>query len=213
MQMDEGMDTGPVLAVERTVIAEEETAGELAERLAQLAAEVVEKHVGAAVRGDRVPVPQDPTSATAAPLLSKQDGRIDWAKSCERVHDHIRGMTPWPGAFTQLDGKTLKILASRRAALNVNGAPPGTVLVADPQAVLVACGSGALRSSPRNSKERRPTAHASSWSGARCAPTRACNDPEERSLDRRTAPRIPGVFVWSPNEAMRSRWPLIRSLP
>jgi len=144
MQMDEGMDTGPVLAIEKTPIGEDETAGQLGDRLALLAADVVRRHLLAATRGELPAVAQDERSATAARLLTKQDGHIDWARTSDEVHDHVRGMSPWPGAFARLGDKTLKVLATRRGRYAVEGAAPGTVVVADPDAVLVACGSGAL---------------------------------------------------------------------
>jgi methionyl-tRNA formyltransferase len=144
MQMDEGMDTGPVFAVETTPIGDDESAGQLAERLAELAAKMVRESLLAALTGELVAQAQDEATASSAPPLSKQDGRIDWARSSQEVHDHVRGMSPWPGAFTRIGDKTIKILASRRARYSAAGAPPGTVVVADADAVLVACAGGAL---------------------------------------------------------------------
>ena len=144
MQMDEGMDTGPVFAIETTPIGEDETAGQLAERLAELAATMVRTSLLAALSGELSARPQDESAATPAPPLRKEDGRIDWARSSQEVHDHVRGMSPWPGAFTRMGDKTLKILASRRARYTSAGAPPGTVVVADADAVLVACQGGAI---------------------------------------------------------------------
>jgi methionyl-tRNA formyltransferase len=144
MQMDEGLDTGPVYAVRTTPIGENESAGELASRLAALAAEVVRHDLPVAVLGDVSPVPQNEGEATRAPLLDKRDGLIDWAKPAAAVHNHVRGMTPWPGAFTHTNGKVVKIHATRASPFPARGALPGTVVTAEPSMVLVACGHGTI---------------------------------------------------------------------
>ena len=143
MQMDEGMDTGPVFTVRRIAIGENETAGELAGRLAELGAEVVREDVPRALRGELQAIAQDHAAATAAPPLEKQQGRIDWTRPAAEVHDHVRGMTPWPSAFTTSGGKMLKVLATRRSNLG-SSEPPGTIVAADTSGVLVACGPGVL---------------------------------------------------------------------
>jgi methionyl-tRNA formyltransferase len=143
MQMDEGMDTGPVFTVRKIAIGENETAGELAVRLAELGAEVVREDVPRAVRGELTLLPQDHAAATAAPPLEKQQGRIDWARPAHEIHDHVRGMTPWPSAMTTSGGKLLKVLATRRSNLSSKDAP-GTIVVADASGVLVACGEGVI---------------------------------------------------------------------
>jgi methionyl-tRNA formyltransferase len=140
MQMDAGLDTGPVYTRRAIPIGPDETAGELAARLAGLAATVVAEDVPRAVRGELALEPQDHAAATLAPILEKEHGRIDWAKPARAVHDHVRGMTPWPGAFTKLDdGRTLKVLATRRTRWESPSAAPGTVVAADKTGVLVAC--------------------------------------------------------------------------
>ena len=83
--------------------------------------------------------PQDERNATMAPMLKKEDGRIDWAKPARAVHDHVRGMRPWPGAATALHGKLVKVHATHVVEAHTSGAPPGQVLVADKSRVLVAC--------------------------------------------------------------------------
>jgi methionyl-tRNA formyltransferase len=143
MQMDEGMDTGPVFTVRRIPIGENETAGELAMRLALLGAEVVREDIPSALRGELTATAQDHAATTAAPPLEKQQGRIDWTRPAQEVHDHVRGMTPWPSAFTTAGGKMLKVLATRRSNLASNDAP-GTLVAADTSGVLVACGQGVL---------------------------------------------------------------------
>lgn len=144
MQMDEGCDTGPVYSQHRIAIEPDMTADELAVSLGQLAAAVVRTDLLRAVAGDLEPVEQDETQATQAPLLQKEDGRIDWSKDMHAIHDHVRAMTSWPGAFTYAGGKLLKVLASQRGA-ELSPAPPGTVVVADKRGVEIACGRGTLR--------------------------------------------------------------------
>jgi methionyl-tRNA formyltransferase len=109
MKLDEGMDTGPTFARVATPIGPEETAGELSERLARLGADAVRAHLPPYLAGGVTPVPQDDAHATVARMLGKDDGRIDWSLPATRVHDHVRGMSPWPGAFTRARGKTVKV--------------------------------------------------------------------------------------------------------
>ncbi len=143
MQMDEGMDTGPVFSTRTIPIGPDETAGELYLRLSAVAAELVREDLGRAVRGELCAVPQDHAAATMAPMLRKDDGRVDWSAPSRAVHDLVRGMTPWPGAHTTLDGKRFRVLRSRRGA--PDGPPeaaPGTVVALADDALLVACGGG-----------------------------------------------------------------------
>ncbi len=142
MLLDEGMDTGDMLDVVRTPIGPEETAGELSERLAQLGADLVRQRIGAFARGELTRVPQEDARATLAPMLEKRDGLIDWSAPAQAVHDRVRGMSPWPGAWTRLHGKTVKLHATRCTSLSRETlAAPGTVVVADKSRVLVACGA------------------------------------------------------------------------
>jgi methionyl-tRNA formyltransferase len=152
MQMDEGLDTGPVLACRATPIGSDETAGEVTQRLARLAADVLRAELPAFLAGALVPMLQDEARATYARVLEKADGRLDFARPVRAVHDHARGMTPWPGAFTTLpNGSTLKVHRTRvladTAPLGPDGRPPspGTVVVADARGGLaVACAPGIL---------------------------------------------------------------------
>jgi methionyl-tRNA formyltransferase len=141
MQMDEGMDTGPVFTWREVPIDPDATAGEVGEQLAACAADVVRLDLPRVLAGELRAVPQDAAAATVAPMLRKDDGRIDWTKPAARVHDHARGMTPWPGAWTTLGGKLIKILATRRAPGPAGGAP-GEVVVAHKGRCEVACGEG-----------------------------------------------------------------------
>ena len=144
MQMDEGCDTGPVYSIHRTPIGPAQTADELAVDLGRLAADVVRSDLPRAVSCELVATPQDESRATQAPLLDKAHGRIDWTKPARAVHDHVRAMTSWPGAFTSRFGKTLKVLSSQVVSEEGTGSAPGTVLRADRGGIEVACGAGAL---------------------------------------------------------------------
>lgn len=140
MQMDVGMDTGAMLATLETPIAPDETAGELSLRLSQLGARIVREQLPRYVAGHLTPVAQDESRATVAPMLAKADGRIDFSRTARSVHDHVRGMTPWPGAHTTLRGLTVKVLETAVVPLGATGHAPGTVVVADKSRVVVACG-------------------------------------------------------------------------
>jgi methionyl-tRNA formyltransferase len=144
MQMDEGMDTGPVFTKHVIKVRPDVTADELNLELGALASLVVRYDLQRAVRGELQATPQDHAEATMAPILDKEHGRIDWTKSALRVHDHIRGMTSWPGAFTTLTGKTFKVLAARVAVEDGVVGAPGEVIVADKRGVQVACASGSV---------------------------------------------------------------------
>jgi methionyl-tRNA formyltransferase len=148
MQMDEGMDTGPVFTIERVAIGEDTTAGELSEELARCAAHVVRTSLARAVAGELVAVPQDEAGATHARMLEKTDGRVDFAKDAKRVHDHVRGMTPWPGASTTVDDgkgpKTLKLLETRIGRREGVHGTPGEVIEARADRVEIACGEGTI---------------------------------------------------------------------
>lgn len=141
MQMDESMDTGPVIACEATDIEPRETAGELGQRLAAMGASLLEQHLGAWVRGELEATPQDEARATKAPMLDKELGRVDWTKGAQRVHDLVRGTAPWPGAFTTRDGAVVKI---HRTRVTDGDGAPGEVLRADGDGIVVACGERAV---------------------------------------------------------------------
>lgn len=141
MKMDAGMDTGDVLEIRRTPIGEDETAGELGVRLGRLGADAVRESLPRYVRGELPATPQDSSKATTAPILEKENGRMDWKKSAEEVHDHVRGMNPWPMAFCFRDGKRVIVHRTKKVDATATAAP-GTVVLADKTRVVVACGSG-----------------------------------------------------------------------
>lgn len=140
MQMDVGMDTGAMLEQFATPITDDETAGELSERLSAIGALAARKGLPTYVSGGYKAVQQDHAKATMAPMLKKEDGRINFGKAARAVHDHVRGMTPWPGASTTARGKTVKVHATRVTDVPHGKAEPGTVVFADKTRVVVACG-------------------------------------------------------------------------
>lgn len=159
MQMDEGMDTGAMLEQFPTPITAEETAGELSERLSALGALAARKGLPMFMAGGYTPIKQDDARATAAPMLKKEDGRIDFTKLARAVHDHVRGMMPWPGAFATARGKTLKVLATRVTDVpgaNHGAAEPGTVVFADRTRVVVACGERGVELSRIQLEGKKP---------------------------------------------------------
>jgi methionyl-tRNA formyltransferase len=141
MQMDEGLDTGDVLLQRVLPIGPEDTADGLAPRLAALGGEALCEALAGLAAGTLVPVPQDHALHTLAPILSREDGKLDWSRPAKELHDRLRGFSPWPGAWTTLDGKTLKILeATPAAAAGPADDPPGTARV-DGRSLSVACGA------------------------------------------------------------------------
>jgi methionyl-tRNA formyltransferase len=145
MQMDVGMDTGPVLERRVLAIGENETGGELFERLSRLSGELVESALPRLVAGELRAEPQPAEGATHAPMIKKEDGALDFRQSAQAVHDRARGFYPWPGAYTALAGRRIKVHGTRLAEREGSLGAPGTVLAADPGGIVVACGAGAVR--------------------------------------------------------------------
>ena len=144
MQMDEGMDTGPILATATTVIERNDDAASLSERLSGLGAELLREELARYVAGELVPTPQDDAYCTMAPLLEKVHGRIDWSKPSREVHNQIRGMNPWPGAHTTLAGRRIKVHRAQYSTLDPEAAVPGQITALDPEGILVACADGTI---------------------------------------------------------------------
>lgn len=144
MQMDEGLDTGPVYSRHTLELSKTENAGTLADRIAALAAEVVRADLARAVDGELVAEPQDEALASHAPLIERHHLSIDWGHSALAIARLVRGMAPRPGAFTVLNGKSLRVLDARPAPGPMPPeARPGTVAVLGKRA-LVATGDGTL---------------------------------------------------------------------
>ncbi len=142
MMLDEGMDTGPVFAVERIPIKATETSGELFERLAPLGAKLLLEVLESLSDGKTKPIPQEHAEATYAPMLKKSDGQIDWCKSATEVSAKIRGVDPWPGAFTDFLGGRLKVFG---ATVIEKAGKAGELLSLEGESVDVGCGQDAVR--------------------------------------------------------------------
>jgi methionyl-tRNA formyltransferase len=143
MLMDKGMDTGDVLLSAPEPIKPEDTAGSLHDRLAAKGAKILIETLKRFSDRTIQPIPQDSSLATYAPMLNKDDGLINWNQSAESLERFIRGVTPWPGAYTFSGGTRLKIFKSTPIAVAVSEAP-GTVLPGFPGELRVATGDGAL---------------------------------------------------------------------
>lgn len=139
MYMAEGLDTGDMILARSTPIGENETSGELYERLAEIGAESLSETVARIAEGNAPRTPQDDALSCYAPMLTKELAKIDFKKSAREVHNLIRGMNPWPIAHTVMDGKLLKVY---RAVLASGSGVPGTVL--EDKKLVVACGEGAV---------------------------------------------------------------------
>jgi methionyl-tRNA formyltransferase len=142
MQMDEGMDTGAVLLRERITIEGKDTAGTLTERLSVLGARAIVDALPRIASGELKPQQQDHERATMAPLLKKVDGLIDWTASALDIHNRVRGLSPWPGAYTHLEGKLVKVLET---GTRDGSAEPGVITTPEKDSVVVGTGSGLLR--------------------------------------------------------------------
>jgi methionyl-tRNA formyltransferase len=138
MQMEAGLDTGPVLMAERVLVGRK-TSGELASELSRLGADLMMRALGALERGAVTPQPQSQDGVTYAKKILKDEARIDWSKSASEIDCLIRGLSPAPGAFTMVKGERLKILYAM--PVKDRGAP-GEVIADD---LTVTCGEGALK--------------------------------------------------------------------
>ncbi len=143
MWMDVGMDTGDMLMSSRVTIEPDDTAAALHDRLSLTGAQLLIETINRLKDGALKSVPQNPGHATYAPMLKKEDGRIDWAKSASELDCFVRGMSPWPGAFTTISGKTLKIYKVKVVSGHAE-ARPGATIPSFPGDLYVAAGKGIL---------------------------------------------------------------------
>jgi len=152
MQMDEGLDTGAMAMAERVPIQPDMTAGDLHDALARLGADLMLRAIAAAERGSLALTLQPETGVTYATKISKDETRIDWTKPWNQVHNHIRGLSPFPGAWFEIGGVRVKALRSTKG--EGKGAP-GTVL---DNSLTIACGDGAVRLMQVQRAGRQPMA-------------------------------------------------------
>ena len=135
------MDAGDIIDVSKTPIGPDETAGELLDRLAVLGADLLSKTLSRFAAGHVDAAPQDEALVTYAPMLDKAMCPIDWTKTAQQIHDHVRGLHPWPVATTELGGKRFKIHAT--AVVEGSGSP-GQILGLTKTGLRIACGEGAI---------------------------------------------------------------------
>lgn len=160
MQMDAGLDTGPILLQEAVPIEKTESAGSLTDKLAVLGTGLLLKALDALECGRLGPVPQSGES-TYAPQIKKEDGLLNFEEDAALLERRVRAFDPWPGTYTFLRGRRLKITAAALPREEVSG-EPGEVLSADANGILVACGRGALtllRLQPEGKKEMDAAAY------------------------------------------------------
>ena len=143
MQMDVGMDTGDMLLKAEEPILPDDTAGALTERLSKVGAELIVKAIEELEAGRLVPVKQDQALATSAPLLKKEMGLIDWNKPAPDIERLIRGLDPWPGAYTSRGGDALKLWKAGVAGMDSDG-EPGSVVETGREGIFVNTGCGVL---------------------------------------------------------------------
>jgi methionyl-tRNA formyltransferase len=139
MKMDEGLDTGAMAMAERMPIGSDMTAGDLHDALSRLGADLMLRALAAAERGSLALTPQPAAGVTYAEKISKNETRINWSKPWKQVHDHIRGLSPFPGAWFEIDGVRVKALRSTR------GDGSGAAGTALDNKLTIACGAGAVR--------------------------------------------------------------------
>ncbi len=170
MQIDAGLDTGPLLLKYETPIAPGETAAALAARLAEAGAPLVAETLRQLDRGEITPAPQDNSQATFAPVLEKEDGRVDWSLAAQKIYNRIRGFDPWPGAFTTFRGKSCQIWGTPVKPVAAGG-ENGILLPTREDGLLVICaGSSVLRIDFAQLEGRKRVTGPEFVRGARIAP-------------------------------------------
>lgn len=175
MQMDEGLDTGDVLACEKIAIDPEETSGQLFDRVTAVGARVLCETLPAIAAGTLKAEPQAHENASTAPMLSKEMAEFHLTDSADHIHNWVRGMNPWPGAwFVTAGGRKVKVMECRVA--ESHGEAAGTVLATKP--LTVACGEGAIQLLHVVPEGKKPMDGTSFAAGLRLKAGTACERPE-----------------------------------
>jgi methionyl-tRNA formyltransferase len=143
MRIDAGMDTGDILLQQEIGIAPEETAPELTATMAEAGAPLMAETLRAIATAKIIPRPQNHAEATLAPLLKKEDGRIDWNRPAQEIYNRMRAFNPWPGAYTSFRGQTCHLSAEPFSLRTLTGSAPGTLIREDTQ-ILISCGHATL---------------------------------------------------------------------
>ena len=144
MQMDEGLDTGDIRLQKRLTIAKDETAETLLDKLGPLGAETLEEALRLLAAGQLPRIPQDASHATLAPILTREDGKVDFGRTAMECDQRRRGFTPWPGAWTSLNGAALKIHAGEPILQSANQ-PFGEIVKVGPEGIYAACAGSVWR--------------------------------------------------------------------
>lgn len=144
MLTDAGLDTGDMLLKRKVEIGENETAGELTERLAQVGADLLVETVRRYAAGEIAPEKQNENEMTYEPLLTKELGKIDWKQEAQAIANLVRGVNPWPGAYTAVEGGTLKIWLARPADAQTDRIPGTVIRASAKEGLFVACGGGTV---------------------------------------------------------------------
>ncbi len=143
MQMDAGLDTGPMLATRTTPIGPDETSVELGQRLSHLGAELVREELPRYLAGALTPVAQDDAKHTLAPILTKEHGHLDWSLTAKEIHDRVRAMQPWPGTSTTLGARRVIVCATRLDdPPDVVAGAPGEIVAVTRDRIWVAASKG-----------------------------------------------------------------------
>lgn len=145
MYMDKGMDTGDMIRNKEIAIYENETAGELHDRLSELGASVLLETMELLIEGTVPRMTQNNAEATYAPIMTKALGRIDWSKEASEIRNLIRGTYPWPGAFSIYNGKVFKVLSATAQDDNVKNENYGCVSQVNRDSIVISCGTGSLK--------------------------------------------------------------------
>ncbi len=138
--IEKGMDSGEILVQRRCPIGPDETAEQLHDRLAQLGAEAILETLRSIEEGSAHSTPQREEEATLAPKLSRADGEIDWTRSARKIHNLVRGLNPWPGAFTHLESETVKIHRTALTAIGRGAITPGEIALQETGRLLIGTG-------------------------------------------------------------------------
>ena len=145
MQMDAGIDTGDILFTKKVEITDEETGGSLFDKLSEAGAELIVEALPKIEAGEVHPVKQDEALSNYARMLKKEDGQINWKRPAEEIGRQVRGMDPWPSAYTYYKGKQFKIWKAQAVDGGTEGLQPGTIAQIEKQGIWIACGSGMLQ--------------------------------------------------------------------
>jgi methionyl-tRNA formyltransferase len=142
MQINAGMDTGPILLRREAAIGPDESSPELAARMSAIGAELIAESLVRFDRGEIAPIPQDEQGASYAPILKKEDGQIDWTRPAQQIYDRMRGFTPWPGSYSTFRGQTCNLCGRPEArGAAATSVMPGAIIPSSKE-IYVVCGEG-----------------------------------------------------------------------